>query len=259
MTTRANWLNLPGLAACAFALAAWEAAVRSGAITFDFLPAPSAITAAFWRLSLSGQIALETAHTLFAVFIGWAVACAIGIALGLCLGLSRQARTYSLATVEILRPMPGIAFLPLALLLFNFSLQTELIVIIYPSIWPILTNTMSGVTNVGLRLSDVGRTLHLSRMRTITKVLIPAAAPAILVGCRLSLGTALVMAIIAEMIGNPHGLGFAVVREMQAFQPENMFGYVVFIGVLGVVLNAGLIAVTEHLWPGHFRRADAHG
>jgi len=124
--------------------------------------------------------------------------------------------------------LPAIAFLPVALLLYNFSLTTELIVIVYASIWPMFVNTMGGVVSVASRLHDVRLTLQLSRWQMLTKVLIPAAAPAIMVGCRLSLGTCLVMAIIAEMIGNPHGLGYAVVSALQAMRPERMFAYVIF-------------------------------
>ena len=93
-----------------------------------------------------------------------------------------------LASLEVLRPLPAIAFLPLALLLFNFSLTTELVLIIYASIWPVLINTMGGVMSVTSRLYDVGRTLRLSRVQTLVKVIVPAAAPAIVTGCRLSMG-----------------------------------------------------------------------
>jgi ABC-type nitrate/sulfonate/bicarbonate transport system permease component len=92
----------------------------------------------------------------------------------------------------------------------------------------------------------------------LTKVLIPAAAPSILVGCRLSLGTSLVMAIVAEMLGNPHGLGYAVVSALQAMRPERMFAYVIFTGVLAIVLNNGIMIASRRLLAGHDREASAH-
>jgi sulfonate transport system permease protein len=239
--------NLPGTATILALLVVWELAVRGGLVTFEYLPAPIAILAAGWGLLISGDLLAETAHTVGAVLLGWAIACAIGLALGLLLGVSRGARRYLEATIELLRPLPGIAFLPVALLIFNFSLSTELAVMVYASVWPVLTNTMSGVMSVATRLHDVGRTLRLSRLRVLTQVLIPASAPAIVVGCRLGLGTALVMAIIAEMLGNPHGLGYAVVSELQAMQPERMFVYVLVIGILGLVLNAALVALSQRM------------
>jgi len=155
--------------------------------------------------------------------------------------------------------MPGIAFLPLALLWFNFSLETELVVIVFPALWPIAMNTMGGVIAVEKRLHDVGRTLHLTRRHTLAKVLVPAAVPSILVGLRLGLGVALVMAVIAEMIGNPQGLGHAIIRDMQAFQPERMFAGVFVVGILGIALNASLLALGRWTLPGHFMRAHHHG
>jgi ABC-type nitrate/sulfonate/bicarbonate transport system permease component len=185
------------------------------------------------------------------ILIGWTAAAAIGIGLGLALGLSPLLRRWSLASFEVLRPLPAIAFLPLALLLFNFSLTTELVLMIYASVWPVFINTMGGVMGVTSRLYDVSRTLRLSRMQTLVKVIVPAAAPAIVTGCRLSMGLTLVMAIVAEMIANPHGLGYAVISELQAMQPQRMFAYVIFIGMLSIALNAGLLWVSRHILRSH--------
>ena len=109
--------------------------------------------------------------------------------------------------------MPGIAFVPAALLLFGFSLKTELVVIVLPSIWPVLMNTMGGIAGVHHRLNEVGATLRFSFAARVRKILLPAAMPSVLVGLRLSLTLALVLAIVAEMIGNPTGLGYAIVRD----------------------------------------------
>jgi ABC-type nitrate/sulfonate/bicarbonate transport system permease component len=149
-----------------------------------------------------------------------------------------------------------IAFLPPALLLFQFSLTTELILIVYASIWPALINTMGGITGVAMRLYDVGRTLRLSRARTLGKIVLPAAAPAILVGCRLSMGLSLVIAIVAEMLANPHGLGYAVISQLNAMQPERMFAYVFYIGLVAIALNAALTWLSRRILRGHAVTAD---
>jgi sulfonate transport system permease protein len=255
MVTR--WMNLPGTLTLLALIAGWEALVRSGAVQFDYLPAPSAILVAAGALLASGQLIGDAVHTVIAALSGWLIACGLGIALGVALGLSRPMRRYSMASVEVLRPLPGIAFAPVAILIFGFSIQTELLIIVYPTVWPVLINTIGGVASVGARLNDVGRTLQLGRMQTVRKIVLPAALPTILVGARLSLGLALVMAIIAEMVGNPAGLGYAVVREQQALQPENMFAYVIFIGLLGIALNASLVALTGAALPGGLTRRRA--
>jgi ABC-type nitrate/sulfonate/bicarbonate transport system permease component len=129
---------------------------------------------------------------------------------------------------------------PLALLVFGFSLHMEVSLIIYVGAWTVLVNTMDGVSGVRPELLDVARMLGMSRLTTIRKIILPAAVPSIFVGLRLALSLSLVLAVVAEMIGNPAGLGNALVRAQQALQPEQMFAYVLTIGVVGIALNAAL-------------------
>jgi ABC-type nitrate/sulfonate/bicarbonate transport system permease component len=252
-------INGPGLATIVLCLAIWELLVRGGAAQYAYLPAPSAIVGGLVELMSSGQLWADTAHTLQAVILGWAIAGVVGIVLGVLMGISPTVRRYSLATVEVLRPMPGIAFVPVALLLFGFSLQTELVVIVLPALWPVLVNTMGGVASVHPRLLEVGATFRLARAAVVTRILIPAAFPSILVGLRLSLTLALVLAIVAEMVGNPTGLGYAVVRDQQALRPELMFADVFVVGVLGIVLNQALVRIAALRFPaasGRMRLVD---
>ena len=250
-------VNIPGLLVIAALVLAWELAVRSGAVTYEYLPAPSGCLLAARDLLLSGEMLAQTSHTLLAVLIGWSIANVIGIGLGLLLGFSAFARRYLLASLEVLRPMPVVAFLPLALLIFNFSLTTELVLIIYASLWPVIINTMGAIMATPAGLYDVGRTLRLSRSRILLKIVLPAAAPAILVGSRLSMGLALIIATIAEMLANPHGLGYAVISQLMAIQPQRMFAYVICIGLLAIALNATLIWLSRLLLRGHAVASDA--
>lgn len=246
----ARRINLPGLATIALCLAAWELAVRTGVLRYDYLPAPSAIGGGLVALLRSGELAADLLHTLAAVLMGWAIALLIGVAGGVALGYSAALRRYTMATIEVLRPMPGVAFVPVALLLFGFSLQTELMVIVLPALWPILVNTAGGVSGIERRLYDVAATFRLPRGAVIRAILVPAAMPAIIVGARLGMGLALVMAVIAEMVGNPEGLGYAIVREQQALRPDRMFADLAVIGVLGILLNAATLALGERLFAG---------
>jgi ABC-type nitrate/sulfonate/bicarbonate transport system permease component len=243
---RINW---PGLATIVLAFLLWEMLLRAGFAQYQNLPAPSAIAGGLVEIAASGQLLADTLHTLRSVLVGWGAALLAGVVLGLLLGVSRTLRRYCLASIEVLRPMPGIAFAPVALLLFGFSLQMELMVIILPALWPVLINTMGAVMGVHARLFEVGRTFRLSRGEILRKIMLPAALPGVLVGARLSMTLALVLAIVAEMVGNPAGLGYAVVREQQAMRPELVFAYVVAIGALGVVLNALLTGAVARLFP----------
>ena len=116
---------------------------------------------------------------------------------------------------------------------------------------------MGGIMNTPPRLYDVGRTLRLSRAHILLKIVLPTAAPAILVGCRLSMGLALIIATIAEMLANPHGLGYAVISQLMAIQPQRLFAYVICIGLLAILLNATLMWLSRRLLPGHATASHA--
>ena len=228
---------------------AWEVAVRSGLLEYEYLPAPSAIGRGLAELAKDGTLAPDMAHTLISVAIGWAVAIAVGTSLQSLLGLSPTARRYSLASIEILRPMPGVAFAPSDSCCSASLWKQKWWSPSFPVLWPVLVNTMGGVSGVHPRLHDVGRTFRLSRKETILRIILPAAMPAIVVGARISLGLALVLAIVAEMVGNPEGLGYGIVREQQALRPDLMFAYIVTVGFIGIALNAAMLAVAESLFP----------
>lgn len=245
---------LPGLGGVVVFVLLWEILVDAFGAGLAYLPPPSSVALGLADLLRSGALLEETAHTLAATLLGWTISVAIGLTLGTLLGLSATARRYSLASIEVLRPLPGVAFVPLALLLFGFSLPMELLVICYVAVWPALVNAMAGVAGVPQRLHDVARAMRMTRFEAVTTVFIPAAAPSVLVGCRLSLTLSLILAVAAEMIGNPAGLGYAVVREAQAMHPDLMFGYVFILGIIGIVLNALLVGAARLILPGEFRR-----
>lgn len=257
ISTALTRLNLPGLGVIAGIVLGWQLLVASRAIDFEYFPAPSAIAGGMAELVAQGLLGPDILHTVTSVLISWSIAMTIGIALGLLLGLSPTARRFSLASIEVLRPVPGVALVPVALLLFGFSLETEMMVTILPAIWPVLVNTMGGVTGVHARLYDVGQTLRLGRGDLVRRILVPAALPAIVVGARLSLGLALVLAVVAEMIGNPAGLGYGIVREQQALRPDLMFAYIIVVGVLGMALNGGLLLLIARLFPAASRTREA--
>jgi sulfonate transport system permease protein len=253
-------INWSGLATIALGFALWEISLRAGLAQYQNLPAPSAIAGGLVEIVGSGQLLVDTLHTLRSTLVGWLAAVLAGVVLGLLLGASATLRRYSLASIEVLRPMPGIAFAPVALLLFGFSLEMELMVIILPALWPVLINTMGAVREVHARLFEVGQTFRLSRGEILRKIMLPAAMPGVLVGARLSMTLALVLAVVAEMVGNPAGLGYAVVREQQAMRPELVFAYVVAIGALGMMLNAALVGAVNIMFPaasGRLREAGA--
>lgn len=252
MTDPPGWLrraNPAGLLTVAVLGGVWEASIRLGLLDYQYLPAPSAVLGDTGSLLASGDLRAAVTHTLTATLLGWIAASGVGISLGLLLGLSDTAWRYSMASIEAMKGIPPITLVPVALLVFGFSLQMELVIVIYVGLWPVLINTIGGVRAVEVELLDVARMLRLSRLTTIRRIILPAALPTITVGLRLALSLCLVLAVVAEMVGNPSGLGNALVRARQALQPTEMFVYVLTTGLLGVALNTAFSYLSSRVRP----------
>jgi ABC-type nitrate/sulfonate/bicarbonate transport system permease component len=246
----AQRLNLPGLLFLLLLAGFWELLVDAGALSYEFLPAPSEIAAATQDLASSGELGRNVLHTLLVTLVGWAIAGLVGVSLGLLLGASRRTWVLSMASVEVLRSLPAVSFIPVLILIFGFSINMELIVIVFISQWPVLINTIDGVRSVTPTHRDLGRVLQLSRRDRFRKVVLPSAGPSIVVGLQLSLGLALALAIVAEMVGNPHGIGYALATQLNTLQSAKLFAYVIVTGVLGVILNAAFLGAVHAAFPG---------
>lgn len=242
-------VNGPGVATALGLAAVWEAAVRTGLADYQYLPAPTGILASFGPLVASGELLANLSHTLTVTLLGWVAAAVIGVGFGVLLGLSGTAYRYSMTSFEVVRAVPPVALVPAAVLIFGFSVSMELAVVVYAGAWPLLVNTLGGVRGVPGELYDVARMLRMPRLAVIRKIVVPAALPAITVGLRLALTMCLVLAVVAEMVGNPEGLGRAIVRARSALQPEQMFAYVVTAGILGVALNGAFRAAARAVLP----------
>ena len=191
-------LDVLGVLTDALLLALWQALVWTGALDYEYLPAPTAVAAAVARVTVSGELPGALTHTLLVVLLGWLAAAALGIGLGLLLGLSDGAWRWSMASLEAIRALPPICLVPVALLAFGFSMRMELTIIVYASAWPVMVNTIDGARDVRPELLQVARMLRLSRAETIRRIILPAARP-LMVGLRLALSFSLVLAIVAEV------------------------------------------------------------
>jgi ABC-type nitrate/sulfonate/bicarbonate transport system permease component len=250
----AKRINVVGGAVFVLGLLLWELLVRTGVLTFSYLPPPSDVAVGLGQLFSSGELLSSLGHTLLAALSGWALAGLVGVVAGSLLGLVRPVWVYSMASLEALRALPIVAFVPVAVLLFGFSLQTEITVAFYAALWPILLNTVNGMRTEA-RLVETGRVLKLSRAQALWKIRLPAATATIVVGLRLGLTTSLVLTLVAEMVGNPAGLGFLLVTKGQALQPGQMFAAVFVIGVTGIVLNAIVMGVARLVFRGQLATA----
>jgi sulfonate transport system permease protein len=246
-------LNLPGLAVMALCAGLWELYCRTLGAHFGSIASTYATVLAAKDLLLQGPLPEQLWHTASVAILGWIIASALGFVLGLFLGLSRTAWTYSMASIEVLRSIPSISFVSIAVLFFGFSAKTEMVIVVYVSLWPMLLGTLGGMRSTPDGLREVAQIFHLSSIATFRKIILPAALPVIVVGLRLSLTLSIALAVVAEMIGNPEGLGFGIVSSQQAMQPAQAFAYLLVIGILGWALNAVFGLATRRLVFAHER------
>lgn len=228
----------------------WEAAVQFQWITIAYLPAPSEVAVALVEQIASGAMLVAVGHTLWIALVSSMIAIFVGVVVGTLLGSISIVKKFSLASIDFLRSIPAVALIPVALLLLGPSPESEIVVATFSALWPILINTLGGVSGINPRLSEVARTLQLDRRSELLKIVVPYAVPSILVGARLSIINALVVAIIAEMMINPAGIGWSLMVAQQALRSDVLFAYAVITGVLGLLLNIVLVKGTQALMPG---------
>jgi NitT/TauT family transport system permease protein len=240
-----RWLNLPGLLVIAAVIAGWQLTVGLGIVDLEYLPSPVDIAGGLRDVAESGDLFTALGHTVLAVLEALAIAIAAGAALGLAIGLVDRFWEWSMATVDALRSVPGTALVPATIVIFGLTSRAEIASAVFAAIWPVAVNTAGAVRQVHPRLRDSAATLRLGRVDTIRKVVIPAAAPVILVGVRIGATITLVVVIVTEMIGNPEGVGFELVSAQQGLQTDQMWAWVVIISVLGAALN-GLLVLASH-------------
>ena len=246
-----NRINIAGLAVIAMWIVLWEVYTRTVGSRFDSIASSTAIIITIKDLLCNGPLPAQFCHTTSIALAGWIIASTVGFAIGLAIGMSNLAWTYSMASFDVLRSIPSISFVPIAVLWFGFSLTTELVIVVYVAVWPVLLGTLNSVHSVPAGLLEVSRIFHLSKASTLFKITLPAALPSVLVSLRLSLTLSIALAVVAEMIGNPEGLGYGMVFAQQAVQPAQAFGYLVVIGVLGWAFNTLFVLISRRLARGY--------
>lgn len=171
------------------------------------------------------------------VLLGFTIGSVIAIPLGILLGLSEVASRAVDPFIQILKPVSPLAWLPLGLGLLKNSESTALFVIAITSIWPTLINTKFGVSHVDQSYLDVARTLGASRWRTLMKVILPAAAPYIVSGLRISIGIAWLVIVAAEILVGGSGVGYFVWNEWNNLKITSIITAILVIGLVGLILD----------------------
>ena len=248
MTARLRLAEIvAGVLPIALLLALWQGLAASGMAPPALLPRPGVV---FARLAeqLTDPIFLDhAATTLFRLFCGFAIAAVVGIALGLVASASRFADGLLRPIVRVLAPVPKVALYPALLLVLGFEHASKIALVAIDVIFPILLATWQGASAVERTLVWSARAAGTPPLRCLFTVVLMAAMPSILTGCRIGLVIACIVVFLAEMITSTDGLGHLLVRAARNFQTVDMFVPIIAISLLGLLLNLGFNALRARL------------
>jgi ABC-type nitrate/sulfonate/bicarbonate transport system permease component len=213
------------------------------------LPSPVRVAAALGQLAVGGELFEHAAISTTRLVIALIVATLIAVPLGFLMGRSRSADRFIDPVVELLRPISGIAWIPLGLFIFGVGDVLPVFIMVYVAFFPLLLNTISGVRSVDQRLVNAANTMGVHGAALMRQVIVPAALPTIMVGFRLAFAGAWAAVIAAELIGAPSGLGFAIEWYRQLLMSPKVFGFIVVIGAVGYLCDLALRALQRRLTP----------
>ena len=182
-------------------------------------------------------IAIQLAHSLGRVGLGFLLACLVAIPLGFVIGMSPLLRRAFDPFIQVLKPISPLAWMPLALYTIKDSSASGIFVIFICSVWPMLINTAFGVSAVKREWLNVASTLQVNPLRKAFQVILPAAAPTILTGMRISMGIAWLVIVAAEMLVGGTGIGYFVWNEWNNLSLTNVIFAIFVIGVVGMLLD----------------------
>ena len=249
-------LRAASVAAC---LVFWQLAashhVDFGVVNLRNVPAPTEVLAAAWELLHSPKVFLHVRNSLFRVLAGFVLASIAGVAFGLAIGRSRLAEDVILPPLELLRPIPGVAWIPLAILMFPSSEVSMIFITFMGALFPIVLNTIHGVEGVDARLIDTSRSLGARPWNVFLEVVIPGALPSIVTGLSIGMGTCWFCLVTAEMIAGQYGIGYYTWESYNLQLYPGIVVGMVFIGVFGMVSSALVKRAGAALMP--WRRASA--
>lgn len=234
-----------------------EVLTRAEFVNPAYLPPASTIIARTAQILVDPAFLREVAGTMQAWAVGMVVVVAIGVPLGVLLGTSDRIYTAARALIEFLRPIPSVALIPLAILVFGRGPSMKTSLIIYAALWPVLFNTIYGMHGVEPVAIETARSFNLSRLQILRYVSLPSAAPFIYTGIRVATAIALILAISTELIaGGGQGIGTWMLARQVANQQQYVYAGTIVAGLLGLAINAVFIAGEKRLFSWHPRQRE---
>jgi len=239
-----------GLAPIALVIALWQGLVSFGFAPTVLLPPPGVVFGRLLQQLVTWTFQLEIAATLIRLFAGFAIAVVLGVSIGIAAAASPAINAVVRPIVRVLAPLPKVALYPALLLLLGFGHGSKITLVTADALFPILLSTYYGASMVEQKLIWSAMAAGTPRHEILFKVVLPAAMPSILTGCRIGLVISCIVVFLAEMITSTDGLGHALVTAARTFQAVDMFVPLITISLLGLILNALLGALRSYLLRG---------
>ncbi|MHC3469685.1 ABC transporter permease [Streptomyces sp. 7R007] len=243
-----RWLGVLGVLV---AFGVCEVVGRAGLVRRGYLPPASEVLARAVELAGDASFLSEVGVTLRAWALGLGLAIALAVPLGLLLGSVPVVDSAVRVIVEFLRPLPSVALIPLVSLLLGTGTETEVTLITYASVWPILFNTVYGLGETDPLARETLRAFGFGRLSVLLHVELPGTAPFIAAGIRISAAVALILAVATELLsGFGEGLGIFIAQAgLSTDGTRDVLAGVVWAGTLGLVVDAALVRCERRLFP----------
>jgi ABC-type nitrate/sulfonate/bicarbonate transport system permease component len=228
-------------------LAIWAGSSYLGIINTVLVPSPADVARAAIAAIGDGSLLQNTVVSLLRVLAGFAIAMIVAIPLGMLMGISRTVQGLIEPLIELLRPVPPIALIPLAIIWFGIGEMSKVLIIAYGAFFPIFVNTIAGFREVDQIHIRAARTLGAKRYEIFRDVILPSAFPQIVTGARLGMSMAFIVLVAAELIASSAGLGYFINYARITFRTDDIFVGICTIGILGFLLNKGLLEIERFL------------
>ncbi|MFD2613885.1 ABC transporter permease [Paenibacillus gansuensis] len=238
-------LALRGLVLPVLLVTVWQLASFQGWISKTMLPSPADIALEFWNLTLSGELWQHTRVSVVRALFGFLLGGSLGLSLGLLVGLFRSAEQHLDPSFQMLRTIPHLAITPLFILWFGFGEMSKILLIALGAFFPLYVNTFLGVRSVDSKLFDVAKVLEFNRWKQLTKLVLPAALPNVLLGLRLSLGVSWLGLVVAELMGSSEGIGYMITDARQFSRTAAVFVGILLFAVVGKLADS-IVRVLEN-------------
>ena len=216
-------------------------------------PPVTDVFASLYEKVADGTLPLHLFATLWRQMLGFFLAVILGVSFGLAIGYFQPLYNLFEPLVELLRPIPGPAYLPVLVLFIGIGNDMKVILVFLASFFPILLNSYSGVRSIDPVQFDTVRTLGLTTFQTFRELVVPAASPQIFTGMRISLAISLILAVLGEMLVSNNGLGYFILLSQRTFRIPDMYAGIFPIAVYVYALNRLFLMVESNVLAWHFK------